>query len=181
MCWEGRYSTHIHISVIWFWKKRGRRGKGQDTVISPAPIHLDFNGRHHCVHIVMKEANLVHLELGTRFCTGHRQVPRILFESSFKVLFPHDYPQVFLFSTEMAVWQNSVPRCNVYNVIQFKHEDYASTHNPACLLERSTFSSTVHLPPHAYSLKRNNHPYGWRSLLHPNVFEIFKKHGVIFS
>lgn len=54
----------------------------------------------------------------------------------------------------MAVWQNSVPRCNVYNVIQFKHEDYASTHNPACLLKRSTFSSTVHyLSPTCLFLK----------------------------
>lgn len=87
--------THTHFCYLVLKKKGG--GKGQDTVIRPAPIHLNFNERHHCVHIVMKEANLVHLELGTRFCTGHRQVPRILSESSFKVLFPHDYPQVFLF------------------------------------------------------------------------------------
>lgn len=36
-CWEGRYSTHTHISVIWFWRREGGGGEGQDTVISPVP------------------------------------------------------------------------------------------------------------------------------------------------
>lgn len=58
---EGRYSTHIHVSVIWFRKKT--KGEGQDTVVSPAPIHPEFNELHHCVYMVTKEANLVHLNL----------------------------------------------------------------------------------------------------------------------
>lgn len=44
--------------------------------------------------------------------------------------------------------------------------------------------SVVHFtgsPLRAYSLKRNNRPYRGRSRLHPNVFEVVKKHGVIFS
>lgn len=31
-----------------------------------------------------------------------------------------------------------------------------------------------HIPQHAYSLRRNHHPYSWRSLLHPTVWNIKK-------
>lgn len=86
-----------------------------------------------------------HLTPPTRmFCAGHH-VSETLSGSSFQVLLPHDYPQISLSWTEMAIWQNSVPRGNFHSFSQCtKQEGYASTHDPTCLRECKTFSSAFH-------------------------------------
>lgn len=88
------------------------------------------------------------------FCASPR-VSKTLSGSSFKVLFPHDYPQISLSWTKTAIWQNSIPRCNCYNFSQFtKQEGDASTHDPTCLRACETFSSAFHrLSPKCLFLK----------------------------
>lgn len=187
MCWEGRYSTHIHISVIWFWGE-GVKGKTQSSVPSRPPgiwwttslcLHRYERGKP-------RSPRTWHTDIpdsGSAPVTS--QSPEYYLKVVLRFYCPSDYPQIFLFSTKMAVWQNSVPRCNVsdVSVLSMRVEGDASTHSPACPRRRSSSSSSAchHLPPHAPSFTWNNHPYSWRSLLHPNVFEIVKKHGVIFS
>lgn len=53
--------THTHFCYLVLKKKQG---EGQDTVVSPAPVHPEFNDT--IVFTVMKEANLVHLNLAHR-------------------------------------------------------------------------------------------------------------------
>lgn len=96
--WKGRYSTHIHISVIWFWKKTGRRARHSSQSRSRPPRIQ----RHHCVYSY-ERGKPSSPELGTpkyptlMFSSSHQVCnSKILSGSSFKVLLPHYYSQISL-------------------------------------------------------------------------------------
>lgn len=129
-------------------------------------------------------------ELGTpkyptrMFLSSHQVCnSKILSGSSFKVLFPHYYPQISLFETKK--WQfGIIPLLGVVSTIS------VSLLSMRIMLQhitppayRRVRLSVVHF--HHLSLTRlflkTKQPFLQLTLLHPIVFEILKKHGVIFS
>lgn len=184
---KGRYSTHTHFCYLVLKKTKG---EGQDIVISPAHIHPGFNQLHNCVYTAMKEANLVHPNLAhwntQLWCSSlvtKSSIPKYYSEvvlrfcsltTTPKSLFPKGKWQFGIIQSLGVISTISVSLLSTRIMLQHITPLAYGRVKPS-VVHRG------HLPQHAYSLKRNHRPYSWHSWLHPNVFEILKKHGVIFS